>query len=82
MENVRGVHTPVTGNLGTNIKGLVLDDNSLNTIYSINIESHHEIELLKDLPNKPRISLRINPDMAANTHPYICLLYTSDAADE
>ena len=40
-------------------------------IYSINIESHHEIELLKDLPNKPRISLRINPDMAANTHPYI-----------
>ena len=40
-------------------------------IYSINIESHQEIELLKNLPNNPRISLRINPDMAANTHPYI-----------
>ena len=40
-------------------------------IYSINIESHQEIELLKILPNNPRISLRINPDMAANTHPYI-----------
>ena len=40
-------------------------------IYSINIESHQEIELIKNLPNNPRISLRINPDMAANTHPYI-----------
>ena len=40
-------------------------------IYSINIESHQEIELLKNLPNNPRISLRINPDMTANTHPYI-----------
>ena len=40
-------------------------------IYSINVESHQEIELLKNLPNNPRISLRINPDMAANTHPYI-----------
>ena len=30
-----------------------------------------KIELLKNLPNNPRISLRINPDMAANTHPYI-----------
>tara|TARA_B100001057_G_scaffold499587_1_gene610859 strand:+ start:1337 stop:2014 length:678 start_codon:yes stop_codon:yes gene_type:complete len=43
MENVRGVHTPVTGNLGTNIKGLVLDDNSLNTIYSINIDYNKHI---------------------------------------
>tara|TARA_B100001057_G_C22653557_1_gene873059 strand:- start:57 stop:767 length:711 start_codon:yes stop_codon:yes gene_type:complete len=38
MENVKGMHTPVTGNPGTNIKGLVLDDDSLNTIYSINID--------------------------------------------
>ena len=38
MENVSGMHGPVTGNLGTNIKGLVLDDNSMNTIYSINID--------------------------------------------
>ncbi|MDC0200729.1 hypothetical protein OAJ40_02500 [Candidatus Pelagibacter sp.] len=37
MENVKGMHTPVTGNPGTNIKGLVLDDDSLNTIYSIKI---------------------------------------------
>ena len=26
MENVSGMHNPVTGNLGTNIKSLVLDD--------------------------------------------------------
>ena len=38
MENVRGMHTPVTNNLGTNIKSLVLDDDSLNTIYSINVD--------------------------------------------
>ena len=38
MENVKGMHTPVTNNLGTNIKGLVLDDDSLNTIYSIGID--------------------------------------------
>ena len=31
MENVKGMHTPVTNNPGTNIKGLVLDDDSLNT---------------------------------------------------
>ena len=38
MENVSGMHNPVTGNLGTNIKSLVLDDDSMNTIYSINID--------------------------------------------
>tara|TARA_Y100001970_G_scaffold96851_1_gene121915 strand:+ start:85 stop:798 length:714 start_codon:yes stop_codon:yes gene_type:complete len=38
MENVKGMHTPVPGNLGTNIKSLVLDDDSMNTIYSINID--------------------------------------------
>ena len=38
MENVKGMHTPVTGNPGTNVKGLVLDDDSLNTIYSISID--------------------------------------------
>ena len=40
-------------------------------IYSINIESAHEVELIKNLKESPRVSLRINPDMAANTHPYI-----------
>ena len=38
MENVSGMHNPVTGNLGTNIKSLVLDDDSMNTIYSINVD--------------------------------------------
>ena len=38
MENVKGMHTPVTGNPGTNVKGLVLDDDSLNTIYSLSID--------------------------------------------
>ena len=38
MENISGMHGPVTGNLGTNIKSLVLDDDSMNTIYSINID--------------------------------------------
>ena len=30
MQNVSGLHGPVTGNAGTTIKGLVLDDDSLN----------------------------------------------------
>ena len=38
MENVRGMHTPVVGSPGTNVKGLVLNDDSLNTIYSFNID--------------------------------------------
>ena len=38
MENVKGMHTPVTGNPGTNVKGLVLDDDSLNTTYSLSID--------------------------------------------
>ena len=38
MENVKGMHTPVDNNPGTNIKGLVLDDDSLNAIYSISID--------------------------------------------
>ena len=38
MDNVEGMHTPVENNPGTNIKGLVLDDDSLNTIYSISID--------------------------------------------
>ena len=29
MENVSGMHTPVVGNPGTNVKGLVLNDDSL-----------------------------------------------------
>ena len=38
MENVKGMHTPVSGSPGTNVKGLVLDDDSLNTIYSLSID--------------------------------------------
>ena len=38
MDNVKGMHTPVENNPGKNIKGLVLDDDSLNTIYSISID--------------------------------------------
>ena len=38
MENVKGMHGPVDGNSGTNVKGLVLDDDSLNTIYSLSID--------------------------------------------
>ena len=38
MKNVKGMHTPVTGNPGTNVKGLSLDDDSLNTIYSLNFD--------------------------------------------
>ena len=37
MENVSGLHGVVTGNKGTNIKSLSLDDDSLNTNISINI---------------------------------------------
>tara|TARA_B100000579_G_C22732740_1_gene805086 strand:- start:85 stop:804 length:720 start_codon:yes stop_codon:yes gene_type:complete len=40
MENVKGMHTPVNGNPGTTVKGLVLDDDSLNTIYSISIDHY------------------------------------------
>ena len=38
MENVKGMHTPVVGNPGTNVKGLVLNDDSLNTIYSLSVD--------------------------------------------
>ena len=38
MENVKGIHGPTENNPGTNIKGLVLDDDSLNTIYSLSID--------------------------------------------
>ena len=38
MENVKGKHGPVENNPGTNIKGLTLDDDSLNTIYSLSID--------------------------------------------
>ena len=38
MENVKGMHTPVTNNPGTNVKSLVLDDDSLNTIYSLSLD--------------------------------------------
>ena len=38
MENISGLHNPVTGNPGTTIKGLSLDDDSLNTNISLNID--------------------------------------------
>ncbi len=40
-------------------------------IFSINVESEYELELLEQLNKKPRISFRINPDIAAESHPYI-----------
>ena len=44
MENVRGLHGPVTGNAGTTIKGLVLDDDSLNTNISINFDYNKNVK--------------------------------------
>ena len=58
MENVKGLHGPVTGNAGTTIKGLVLDDDSLNTIYSINIDYN---KYLND-------NLYLNSGIAFNRH--------------
>ena len=40
-------------------------------IFSINVESEYELELLEQLNKTPRISFRINPDIAAESHPYI-----------
>jgi diaminopimelate decarboxylase len=40
-------------------------------IFSINVESEYELELLEELKKRPRISFRINPDIAAESHPYI-----------
>tara|TARA_B100001029_G_scaffold23574_1_gene16212 strand:+ start:3547 stop:4770 length:1224 start_codon:yes stop_codon:yes gene_type:complete len=40
-------------------------------IFSINVESHIELNLIKKLKSKPRISFRVNPDISANSHPYI-----------
>lgn len=40
-------------------------------IFSINVESEYELVLLEELKKKPRISFRINPDIAAESHPYI-----------
>ena len=55
-------------------------------IACFNLESAAELEVLAgvaaDLGETARVSVRVNPDVDANTHPYICLLYTSDAADE
>ena len=58
MENVKGMHTPVTNNLGTNVKGLVLDDNSLNTMYSLSIDYNR---YLND-------NLYLNSGIAFNRH--------------
>ena len=44
MENVKGLHGPVTGNAGTTIKGLVLDDDSLNTNISINFDYNKNVK--------------------------------------
>ena len=40
-------------------------------IFSINVESAYELENIIELNKKPRVSFRINPDMAGDTHPYI-----------
>ena len=44
MENVSGLHGPVTGNTGTTIKGLNLDDDSLNTNISLNVDYNKKLE--------------------------------------
>ena len=44
MENVSGLHGPVTGNAGTTIKGLVLDDDSLNTNISLNVDYNKNLK--------------------------------------
>ena len=58
MENVKGMHTPVTNNPGTNVKSLVLDDDSLNTIYSLSIDYN---KYLND-------NLYLNSGIAFNRH--------------
>ena len=58
MENVKGMHTPVTNNSGTNVKSLVLDDDSLNTIYSLSIDYN---KYLND-------NLYLNSGIAFNRH--------------
>jgi diaminopimelate decarboxylase len=40
-------------------------------IFSINVESEYELNILEEINKKPRISFRINPDIAAESHPYI-----------
>tara|TARA_B100000579_G_scaffold204778_1_gene167380 strand:+ start:22 stop:726 length:705 start_codon:yes stop_codon:yes gene_type:complete len=44
MENVSGLHGPVTGNAGTTIKGLVLDDDSLNTNISLSLDYNKNLK--------------------------------------
>ena len=44
MENVSGLHGPVTGNAGTTVKGLVLDDDSLNTNISLNVDYNKKLK--------------------------------------
>ena len=44
MENVSGLHNPVPGNDGNTIKGLVLDDDSLNTNISINFDYNKNLK--------------------------------------
>ena len=38
MENVKGMHTAVTGNPGTNIKSITLTDDNLKTDYSLSLD--------------------------------------------
>ena len=44
MENVSGLHGVVTGNKGTNIKSLSLDDDSLNTNISLNLDYNKKLK--------------------------------------
>lgn len=43
MENVKGMHTAVTGNLGTNIKSITLTDDNLNTDYSFSLDYNRNL---------------------------------------
>ena len=44
MEDVSGLHGVVTGNKGTNIKSLSLDDDSLNTNISLNLDYNKKLK--------------------------------------
>ena len=43
MENVKGMHTAVTGNPGTNVKSITLSDDNLNTDYAFSLDYNRSL---------------------------------------
>ena len=43
MENVKGMHTAVTGNPGTNVKSITLSDDNLNTDYAFSLDYNRNL---------------------------------------